>query len=344
MIPTAVGDARSIRVLPEPAVRPDAGTASGCFPVTSSVLSSPAILAEVLPAYDVEATACRLLSRGMNDTYDVRTAGARYVIRAYRVGRTVPEVLYELDALLHLHARGIPVAPPVARRDGALVATVTAPEGERHLVLFPFIAGKPLTPDDVAAYGGLVARIHAASDDFASRHPRFELDLRHLVDEPLEAIRPHLDGRAEDWEYLAALARRLRERLRDLPVERLDRGLCHGDINWSNVHVGADRAPAMLDFDCCGTGWRAYDVAIFRWLARTRDAEQTLWADFLRGYEAVRPLAEIELRATDVFVALRHLWAMGNNVLTGENRGIAHMNFGRALSTLRRWDADYLGP
>jgi Ser/Thr protein kinase RdoA (MazF antagonist) len=82
-----------------------------------------------------------------------------------------------------------------------------------------------------ALYGRAAAAIHHASHDFRSAHARFQIDLRHLLDEPLAAIRPPLAHRPEDWGYLLRLADRLRESLAALPAEDLDWGVCHGDLH-----------------------------------------------------------------------------------------------------------------
>src|SRR5262245_57595821 len=100
-------------------------------PVTHSTLSVQALIDDVLSDYDIDApTECKLLNRGLNDTYLVRTYATNYILRVYRSGwRTLSEILYELEALLHLKRAGIAVSIPLPRKDGHLINTVTAPEG-----------------------------------------------------------------------------------------------------------------------------------------------------------------------------------------------------------------------
>jgi hypothetical protein len=75
------------------------------FTVTHSVLSQHALVSEVLPFYFGESLVeCRLLVRGMNDSYFIRIGGEQYILRAYRHGhRTLPDIRHELDLLLFLH-------------------------------------------------------------------------------------------------------------------------------------------------------------------------------------------------------------------------------------------------
>src|SRR5437868_7137341 len=69
------------------------------FPVTYSGLSTQALVDTILPAYDLgEPVRCRLLNRGLTDTYEVKLAPAahpeaadgvrpeRVILRAYRAG------------------------------------------------------------------------------------------------------------------------------------------------------------------------------------------------------------------------------------------------------------------
>ena len=57
------------------------------FPVTHSVLSTAALMTDVLPDYDIgDPVECTFLGRGLNDTYLVKTTGDRYILRA--TGRT----------------------------------------------------------------------------------------------------------------------------------------------------------------------------------------------------------------------------------------------------------------
>jgi Ser/Thr protein kinase RdoA (MazF antagonist) len=48
--------------------------------------------------------------------------------------------------------------------------------------------------------------------------------------------------------------------------EDLEVGSCHGDLHGWNAHIDQNMALTVYDFDCCGVGWRAYDIAVFRWI------------------------------------------------------------------------------
>lgn len=325
---------------------------AGIFPATYTVLSSDALVSQVVARYDVgEVAWCRLHKRGDTDTYLLHTASGPCALRVYRTGwRTDADVRYELDALLHLHRAGVPVAPPLADRDGTFMHVVQAPEGPRQIVLFPYAPGVPsgelprqAQADYPYLYGRAVATIHAATDGFTSPHPRFAIDLAELIDRPMQSIRPLVEHRTEDWQYLVGLSRALRERAEQLPLAALETGFCHGDFHGGNCHVDGD-VLTFFDFDCCGRGWRAYDLAVFMWShmvgGKPRDVART-WREFLRGYREVRPLARVDLEAVPLFVASRHIWMMGINAASAPDWGhwkMADRFLNFQLRFLRTWE------
>jgi len=321
------------------------------FPVCHSILSASALMTEILSSYDVGTpTACKLLNRGLNDTYLVATEGGKFALRIYRQGwRSDSDILFELEVLLHLARAGVPVSTPIPRKDGQNVGRVLAPEGLRSVVLFTYAPGKePNYEEEVAAesylYGKVAAQIHGATDSFRSPHRRFPLNLEHLVDVPLRACEPFLTHRPEDWKYVVALAEKLRTRLQDLPSDGLEVGFCHGDLHGGNVHVDPNKALTVYDFDCCGIGWRAYDVAVFRWGARLRGKEKERWPAFVRGYTEHRPLSDMDMQSTACFVAIRHLWLLGLHTGNSRDWGMGWINdayFDRALKFFHEWEEEF---
>ena len=174
----------------------------------------------------------------------------------------------------------------------------------------------------VAAYATNVARLHAAWDDFASSHRRFALDLDHLIDAPAAALVPFLRDRPDDLAYLRALTAFLRRSVEEWG-DALSWGVCHGDLHGGNAHLGADGSVTLFDFDCGGMGYRAYELAVFRWgtaAAWGKDADR-FWAQFVKSYGAEHPLAQADLDAVPVFVAIRQLWWMGLQAANADDWG-----------------------
>lgn len=327
---------------------------SEAFPVTRSVLSATALSEVVVAEYALAGPIeCQFFRLGLNDTYLVKTKTTTYILRIYRQGwRSLSEIQYELEALLYLQKAKISVSVPIRRNDGCLVGAIHAPEGVRYMVLFTYAPGRePIydSKDTNAAYiyGKIAAQIHTATETFQSSHQRVALDLEYFIETPLRSIQPVLAHRPEDWRYLQALSETLRRQVMQLPLSRLEQGFCHGDLHWGNARIQDDtNTLTLFDFDCCGVGWRAYDLAVFRWAACLRKKEQEQWPAFLRGYREERNIHEREIQAIPYFVALRHVWLMGLHAGSRQDFGMAWMNdayFDDAITFLREWEAEHLG-
>ena len=85
------------------------------------------------------------------------------------------------------------------------------------------------------------------------------------------------------------------------------------------MHSDRWGAWSLLDFECCGVGWRAYDLSVFRWETEGRVSlgqisertAQRRWKAFVEGYSNVRRLTEEELSAIIPLSLARHIWVMG---------------------------------
>src|SRR5262249_54605790 len=73
-------------------------------------------------------------------------------------------------------------------------------------------------------------------------------------------------------------------------------GVIHGDPQVLNCHFTPDGAVNFFDFDHCGFGWRAYDLAYC--LRHTNAAGEHRGAEIrsavIDGYESVRPMNQTE--------------------------------------------------
>lgn len=321
------------------------------FPATYSTLSAKALASYLSTQYVLnEVVELNFICHGLNDTYLV-TCGAdeKYVFRIYRANwRSRNDIAYEVDALAHLQKKDVAVSQALRRRDGDYLCTFEAPEGARNAVLFTFAPGKELSYDkegDVLAsrYGRGAAEIHNAMEAFSTSHQRPTLDLDHLIGAPLRHIEPVMAHRRADWDYLQRLADKLSDAFDKVPLDSLQFGFCHGDLNGGNAHATDGGALTFFDFDCCGPGWRAYDIAVFRWSARALEKEEERWVPFLNGYREVRELKQVDLDATSLFVGARAIWLLGLHAANAWDWGsgwIDEAYFNRAMKFFRCWDGE----
>lgn len=317
-------------------------------PVHHSLLS-PGWLAGVVRAeYGLEPpVGCSLLHSGVNDVYLVQAGGRKYILRIAHASRYGPfgegDYRFELEMLDHLGRRHVPIAPPLRRRDGDLLGSLEAPEGRRYYALFHFLEGtvrSSLSGEDGYALGEALARLHLAMDGFSSPHPRFPLDEDFLVLEPMRRLGRFPGLPAEDLALLEKLSASWLDCLRALPRQAPVYGIVHGDFWWNNVHF-TQAGPAFFDFDFCGPGWRAYDIACLRGSARALDSPlpDQVVDSFLHGYRSVRGLTGPELEALAVLEKVRLLWVLG---LWTAAAGILGTKwflemFAWTFSSLRKW-------
>jgi Ser/Thr protein kinase RdoA (MazF antagonist) len=288
------------------------------FPAINSVLAPSALAALLTEHYDLgPGLRVTFLQRGLNDTYAVEWGSERAILRVYRSGwRSPAEVRWELALIEQAGNNGVSVARPIPRRDGAFTAELHALEGPRSYALFEFAPGRSpkANPDEAALYGHAAAHLHNAAEGW-TQAGRFSLDLAHLISEPMERIRPLLTHAPELLGSLEAAATRTHAALSERAAS-LEWGACHGDLHEGNAHIDESGTLRQFDFDCGGPGFRAYDLAVYRWSqasndSKTPEQEAATWTAFLDAYQAIRPLAAADLDAIPLFVTARAIWFMG---------------------------------
>lgn len=239
---------------------------------------------------------CRLLHTGLNDTYAVRVDGAQYALRVHGSHKWwiggEDDLRFELGLLDHLDAEGLPVSVPLARRHGDPLGRLRTSSGDRFFTLFTWAPGRPGdgTPERVRLLGETLAAIHVAADTYQPAHSRYTLDERSLLDRFVRQLEPSLQrDDPADVAFVEENIADIRRRIRTFDPGPGGWGVVHGDVQSLNIHFTGDDQITFLDFDLCGYGWRAYDVAYYY----TRIPER-LREPALRGYESVRPLNDSE--------------------------------------------------
>ena len=133
-----------------------------------------------------------------------------------------------------------------------------------------------------------MAAIHLAADSFHTAHPRYHLDLSSLPDRWTEQF--DLEGlRTSKAEFVQGRIEEIRQRFTAFDPGPTGWGIIHGDVQGLNFHFDRNNQITFLDFDLCGYGWRAYDIAYYYTCIPAH-----LRGPLIRGYESIRPLTAAE--------------------------------------------------
>ncbi|WGV61248.1 homoserine kinase [Brevibacillus brevis] len=291
-------------------------------PVVYSTICEKALQKVLQEAYPTEQIqSVHYMLRGMNDTYLVKTMNQKRIFRLYRSDWRTEEaaVAFEMELLLHLNRQGVPVSVPIADGSGKHVLRLQAAEGNRFGALFTFAAGKEQEMDTEELserFGRAVAELHVKAEGFSTQQAREVWDAKTLIHRPLAIIEPRLRHRKEDLQFLQRLAMELEAKLNEHIRAGLDWGICHGDLQGNfNTNFCEDNTYTHFDFDLCGYGWRAYDLAAFKLSRKLIEEDdelvESLWNAFLKGYTEVRPLSDNDQEAVSLMTGIRQLWLMG---------------------------------
>jgi Ser/Thr protein kinase RdoA (MazF antagonist) len=275
------------------------------------------LLSRALPFYGLPPdTPLTLLNRSENETW----RAGDLILRLHRPGyHTGPEIASELAWLTALQdLPGLRAVTPIVGKAGL----VTEIDG-RFVVAFALIAGQELTPgDDLAPWfaplGEVTARLH--------RHARGWTPPPGFVRKRWDA--DTILGPAPHWGHwrqaqgLDAAGEKLLGRATSALADCLRAygtgpqvfGLIHADLRLANLMVddrgpdlGPDRGLTAIDFDDCGFGWWAYDLAAALSFIETDPRLPDLIARWCDGYARIAPLHAADRAMIPAMILLRRV-------------------------------------
>lgn len=285
------------------------------FPTVYSTLSPQALTHWVFAHYDIEVPkGCRFWHRGLSDVYLVETLDTSYILRiSHHHWRTKTDIDFELDFLTFLHHQTLPVAAPLKSKRGQYSLEINAPEGKRYAALFPVAPGTvaigDLNQTQAWRLGETVAQIHQASHQFKPSMQRSPLTLGYLLDQSLLSMSPFMDHQGEEWKYLQEGCAQIKTQLQELPRSQPYWTVCWGDPHSGNVHFTTDNQLTLFDFDQCGYGWRAFDVAKFLQVSLQSGLSRLVRDAFIKGYSHIQPLTPLELNSLQSLTQMAYIWA-----------------------------------
>ena len=284
---------------------------------------------------------CRFYVLGLHDNYLIESHGQKYIFRIYRNNwRSEEEIMFELEWLEFLNSQTCLVAKLIKTKKDDLIFQIDSPEGTRLAAMFHYAdgnaPGNTINSNEAKLLGGTIANIHNLSDEFIPRHSRQALDIPYLLDSSLNDIEPYLDN--SEYAYLSNLGQQL-----NTAMPRLDKalgvyGLCIGDVNPTNFHIDNNKI-TVFDFDQCGYGYRAFEIGKFFSSIRSHNKKFEIQEAFLKGYQSIRPLNQIEQEAIPIFEIISVIWVMAIQVANADRIGFKYLEksyWNRRLGDLKQ--------
>ena len=313
------------------------------FPIRKSFLCDKALARAIEAAYGLSEATCQLITASLRDVYLVASSQQRHALYIYRCNQRTPtEILAEWKFVEFLYTHGVPVAPAVPTQSGDLLLAFDTPEGTRYGVLATFVEGKHLRQrpslQAIRTYGRLIAQIHTLADVMPYELTRPTHDWEFLIHQSVVAFDSIITAQPEDQAYLHQAAATLRPKMAMLSTDKPYYGLIHGDVIRANAQVSDDGHVTVLDFDLCGFGWRAYDVASYLLVVKGLPDQNESERAFLGGYQEIRSLTSIEQDTLSLFEAVRAVFDIGVKAANVHHWGSAYLHtfLGQSMERLKQ--------
>ena len=293
-----------------------------------SRLTSESVAAYADHYYDLGVIySCVFYVLGFHDNYVLESETGKFILRIYRNDwRNPDEVYFELELLDYLKQPDQLVAYPIRTNKEELAFPIESPEGERLAALFTYADGvginQEISLDESERLGTAVAKMHEATRGFWTSHKRKELGLAHLVDQSIELITPFIN--AKEFELLQRTQETLHKNLSHLNPDIADFEICMGDVNQSNFHINEMGKLTLFDFDQCGYGYRAFELGKYLSSLHSSHSKKELMAAFLKGYETVRQINEVERKTIPYFEIASVIWVM--SIRVANKNKVGYMN------------------
>ena len=281
------------------------------LPAEGQQISLTAFATELLESYGIQGAKVSCINFEFNATFAVESeAGVKYALRInINSTRTVENMKAEVEWVRHLNrTSGINTPTPIATlKDEYIVSAVHADSGQRlSAVMYSWLEGEEIgdepTMEQLHEVGKAIAVLHQESTEFS------------LSDNnQLPTFNDFFWG-TED--YLFSEKSVLSEKDRALIQQAHDEIMKHTDELYKNSKVHIIHADyhgwnlmwhegvlSIFDFDDCGYGVEAQDLAVAMYYLDTPEQDAAL----LAGYQSVRPLPVYSERAMKSLLLQRRL-------------------------------------
>lgn len=274
------------------------------FPVTNSTLSAAHIGLFLQEKYSLsKETQCQLIKTGINDTYLVDDNSNKFVFRVYSLNwRSKTEITEEIKLLNQLKQNGISISYPISDQENNYIQLLNAPEGDRFAVLFSYASGKKLhviSEENHFKIGRLMAQLHQVTHN--QKSDRVDYTPEVILIDSLKQVTAFLPADTEEMKFMQSAQNYLLQEFQNADTTQMRKGIVHLDIWFDNLNITKENKVTLFDFDFCGNGWLALDIAYY--VMQLHNIEKYELTDyqpkvehFIKGYESITRISNEEKR------------------------------------------------
>ena len=269
-------------------------------PVISSVVSPDFLATLVQEHYPFSPNVqCSILRTGINHAYFICEGDQKRVLRLYsHQWRSREDIVAELELLLQMHEAGISVSYPIADSQGEFIHEVEAPEGMRYMVLFSYAPGRKLrklTPKHCHTMGLLMGKMHKLMEGRSINRISYDFDT--LMELPYQHALRFFDKKNDEMIFARKAIELSKQQLGPL-AGQLRQGVVHLDLWYDNLNVTSSGHVTLFDFDFCGNGWLALDLAYTVMQLYHTEPDKEIFEKkrtaFYKGYESIETIPALE--------------------------------------------------
>jgi len=266
---------------------------------------------KALELYGLTDAEIECINYEFNATFSVSTnSGEKFALRInINSTRTSENILGEIEWVQFLQrVPEVNVPTPIANLENSFLTTIEHQDSARYLncVLYSWLDGFEVgdepSMEQLHNIGRTIATMHKASSEFKlsskSQLPVFK-DLLWGTEDFLFGSKSVL---SESHRKLLTQAAQLVIKLTDELYEKSNSHIIHADIHGWNV-ICKDEIIYIFDFDDCGFGLPAQDIAVALYYLDTPEQDAAL----LNGYRSVMDLPEYSELAMKALLLQRRL-------------------------------------
>ena len=231
------------------------------------------------------------------------------------------QTLSMLEWVRYLSEHGAPVVAPLPSINNSLLENLVQ-DGTRYTItafentegtLAENIPPSEWTDDLFNRVGRAAGKLHRVSKSYQPSLPGFSRPIwfeSYEVNEATSLLAGTSDPAREKLAILIA-------ELKLLPTQPSEFGLIHDDLHFANFLIQPDGQVSIIDFDDCGYGWYAMDVAMALFdvlvLANLTDEDERqrfahrFMSSYLAGYRQENTLPSFWLSQVPRFLKLKEL-------------------------------------